>query len=108
MILSTFRCCALGALLAGTVAPSLSAASRTPAVELNTQGSQRADSGRSRRVELPFPLEIRTPGREPPARVPRPEAGPHPFREFLLKRASLAAGARDSRRSVAPDGFQLS
>jgi len=90
MILATFRLCALGALLAGTAVPSLAAAPEAPAAQRDAQGSQRADSGRSRRVELPFPLDIRTPDRDPPSRVPQVETGPHPFRETLLKRASLA------------------
>lgn len=104
MILATFRLCALGALLAGTAAPSLAAAPETQAVERDTQGSQRADSGRSRRVELPFPLDVSTPDRTPPARVPQVDAGPHPFRETLLKRASFAAQpATRGRLSRQPD-----
>ena len=93
MILATFPCCALGALLAGTAVPSLAAAPEAPGAERNAQGSQHAESGRSRRVELPFPLDIRTPDRDPPARVPQVETGPHPFRETLLKRASLSGKA---------------
>jgi len=89
MILATFRLCALGALLAGIAAPSLAAESASPAVQQNAQGNQRADAGRSRRVELPFPLDFRSPDREPRAPAPRDDAGPHPFRETLLKRASL-------------------
>lgn len=89
MILATFRLCALGAVLAATAAPSLAAEPGSPAVQPNPQGSQRADAGRSRRVELPFPLDFRSPDREPRAPAPRDDAGPHPFRETLLKRASL-------------------
>jgi hypothetical protein len=89
MILRT-RYCALGALLAGLAAPSFAAAPRAPAAdEARVPGSQRADSGRSRRVELPFPLDFRAPDRVPQAPAPQEDAGPHPFRETLLKRASL-------------------
>ena len=90
MILGTFRYCALGALLAGLAAPSFAAAAQAPAVEeAQTPGSQRADAGRSRRVELPFPLDFRVPDHAPRAPAPQDNAGPHPFRETLLKRASL-------------------
>lgn len=90
MILTTFRMCALGALLAGTAVPSLAAAPHAAVAAPKTQSTQRADSGRSRRVELPFPLDTRLPDRAPPAPVWQEDAGPHPFRETLLKRASLA------------------
>jgi hypothetical protein len=105
MILATFRLCALGALLTGTAVPSLAAAPQTPAAEnAEPRGSQRADSGRSRRVELPFPLDVRAPDRAPPAPVPQESTGPHPFRETLLKRASLAEQpATRGRLSHQPD-----
>lgn len=90
MILGTFRSCALGALLGGLAAPTLAAAPQAPAPEAPAPGSQRADAGRSRRVELPFPLDFRAPDRSPPAPAPQENAGPHPFRETLLKRASLS------------------
>ena len=86
MILAILRSCALAALLAGLAAPSLAAA---PA-ERSTPDRQRADAVRARRVELPFPLDVRPLDRAPAAPVRREEAGPHPFRETLLKRASLA------------------
>ena len=105
MILATFRLYALGALLAGTAAPSLAAAPQTPAAEeAQPRGSQRADSARSRRVELPFPLDFRAPDRAPRAPAPQEDAGPHPFRETLLKRASLAEQpATRGRLSRQPD-----
>lgn len=104
MILATFRLCALGAVLAGTAPPSLAAAPETPAIQQKPQGSQRADAGRSRRVELPFPLDVRTPGNEPPRPAVRRDAGPHPFRETLLKHASLVTeGETRGRLSRYPD-----
>lgn len=104
MILATFRLCALGALLAGTAVPSLAAAPEAAVTTPKTQDSQRADSGRSRRVELPFPLDVRTPDSAPPAPAPQEDAGPHPFRETLLKRASLVEKAETrARLSRQPD-----
>ena len=91
MILGNFRLCVLGALLAGLAVPSLAAVPDEPGAtvkEARGPGGQRADAGRSRRVELPFPLDVRSPDREP--RAPRVDNAPHPFRENLLKRVSLA------------------
>lgn len=87
MILATFRLCALGALLAGMAVPCSAAAPETPSAQ---RDSQRADAGRSRRVELPFPLDTRAPEAAPRPAARQDDAGPHPFREPLLKRASLA------------------
>ena len=104
MIRSIFRPCLLGTLLVVLAAPS-HAADEVPASAPAAQaaGSQRAEAGRSRRVELPFPLDIRAPDRAPPTAAPRQDAGPHPFREPLLKRASLdgqpATRSRLSRQS---------
>jgi hypothetical protein len=101
MILRTIRLCALGALIAITAVPSWAAAPEGPAARPD---SQRADAARSRRVELPFPLDIRTPDRAPPAALPQENARPHPFREPLLKRASLAGQpATRGRLSRQPD-----
>ena len=101
MILATFRLCALGALLAGVAVPSLAAA---PEASAARPDSHRADAARTRRVELPFPLDIRTPDRAPPSVAPQGDAGPHPFREPLLKRASLAGQpATRGRLSRQPD-----
>lgn len=105
MILSTFRLCALGALLAASTVPSLAAdevPARAPAVQ--APGKQRAEAGRSRRVELPFPLDFRAPGSEPSQPAWRQDAGPHPFRELLFKRASLLdEPATRGRLSQFPD-----
>jgi hypothetical protein len=101
MILATFRLGALGALLAGMTMPSLAAAPQAPSAR---QDSQRADAARSRRVELPFPLDVRAPDRAPRPSAPQENAGPHPFREPLLKRASLAGtAATRARLSRQPD-----
>ena len=55
----------------------------------------RSDAGeRSRRVELPFPLESRATDGEPRAPAAKEGDGPHPYREIRLQRASLdRAGA---------------
>lgn len=89
MILTTFRLCALGALLAGIAVPSLAAPPEAVAAP-EAQSAQRADFGRARRVELPFPLDMRLPERAPRPPVWQEDAGPHPFRETHFKRASLA------------------
>ena len=89
MILTTFRLCALGTLLAGIAVPSLAAEPEAVAAP-EARSAQRADFGRSRRVELPFPLDTRMPDRAPRPPVWQEDAGPHPFREMHSKRASLA------------------
>ena len=100
MILDNFRLFALGALVAGCAVPSLAAAppGRAATVEAGASsvasaGGESREASRSRRVELPFPLEFRPPEREAPAQAPRGDAGPRPFRETLFKRASLSAPA---------------
>lgn len=114
MILGKFRLVAVGALLACLAAPSLAAAPvSTDAKPVTSAGSQSADASRSRRVELPFPLDIRPTDREQRATAPQrstPDGSePHPFRETQLKRASLvepasAASANfDRRLSRFPD-----
>lgn len=110
MILGRFRLYALGALLAGLATPSLAEA---PAATDAKTGSQSADASRSRRVELPFPLDFRPTDREQrataPQNSPQDGSGPHPFRETQLKRASLvepapaAAANFDRRLSRFPD-----
>ena len=107
MILGTFRLLALGLLLAGSAAPALAGAQESAAVTVDAQsvasaGGESRDASRSRRVELPFPLEFRAPEREAPARAPQRDTGPHPFRESLFKRASLSSPA-DLRLSRLPD-----
>ena len=113
MILGSFRLCALGALLAGLAAPSLAGGpdkrAGTNPRPAASAGSQSADASRSRRVELPFPLDVRSPERAPRASAPRESgqdgSGPHLFRETVLKRASLAApaGIDGHRLSRLPD-----
>jgi hypothetical protein len=109
MILRHIRLGMLGVVLAALAAPALAAApaGTTPVDPNPAAGSQRADASRARRVELPFPLDFRAPDREPPAPALRQDAGPHPFRESLLKRASLTDSAatvlRDGRLSPHPD-----
>jgi hypothetical protein len=91
MIPGTCRFCALGALLAALAAPSLAAAPRkeTVAAEADAAPAAAERTGRSRRLELPFPRDFSAPAGEP--RVPhRREVAPHPFREGRLKRAALA------------------
>jgi hypothetical protein len=111
VILGNFRAFACGVLLAGCAVPSLAAAPQGAAVTVETgqsvasAGSESRTASRSRRVELPFPLEVRAPEREPPAKAPQGDAGPHPFRETLFKRASVAdpAAIRGLRLSRLPD-----
>jgi hypothetical protein len=113
MILGHFRLCVLGAMLAGLAAPAFAAAPEgaRPAEAQPDAGSQRADASRSRRVELPFPLDFRAPEAGPrrsasPKEAPQ-DRGPHPFRESLLKRAALsdsgASARRDGRLSRHPE-----
>jgi len=105
MIRSIFRPCLLGTLLVVLAAPS-HAADEVPASAPAAQaaGSQRAEAGRSRRVELPFPLDFRAPEREPSQPARQQDAGPHPFREVLFKRASLLEEpATRGRLSQFPD-----
>ena len=107
MILGTFRLVALGALLAGSAAPALAGAADGATVSADARsvasaGGESREASRSRRVELPFPLEFRAPDREPPARAPLRDAGPHPFRDTLFKRASLSETA-DLRLSRLPE-----
>ena len=97
MILTTFRLCALGTLLAGIAVPSLAAEPEAVAAP-EARSAQRADFGRSRRVELPFPLDTRMPDRAPRPPVWQEDAGPHPFREMHSKRASLAEQPATSGR----------
>ena len=107
MILRHFRLGMLGVMLAALTAPALAAApgGTPPADPDPAAGSQRADASTARRVELPFPLDFPAPDRAPPARAPRQDSGPHPFRESLLKRASLTgpAARHDGRLSPHPD-----
>ena len=107
MILGTFRLVALGVVLAGSAVPALAGAADGAPVAADARSVASAagenhEASRSRRVELPFPLEFRAPDREPPARAPQRHSGPHPFRELLFKRASLSETA-DLRLSRLPE-----
>ena len=84
----------LGVALAVIAAPALAEASageavRAEAKPLASADGQRSLAERSRRVELPFPLDTRAPEPRPPTATSRTPAAPHPFRESQLKRASL-------------------
>ena len=94
MIRGNFTSCMLGALLAGIVAPPLAAASVEEGATAETRevagtGSRDLPATRSRRVELPFPLDVRSPDRPAPPPAAREANTPHPFREQQLQRASL-------------------
>jgi hypothetical protein len=115
MILGTLRLYAPVALMAGLAAP-LSAAGAGPsgpagaeAKPLTPADGQGALASHSRKVELPFLLEPGLPEQETRATVHRDRAGPHPFRESSLQKASFAAalsGAdelRDRRLSRYPE-----
>lgn len=107
MILTIFRIGAAGALLGGLAAPAAAADSEPRQAQSSSAESERPfelrRSNLSRRVELPFPLEYRSPGQATPRPVPRVET-PHPYRNLDLDRTQRAAfesgtfgGARLSR-----------
>jgi serine/threonine protein kinase HipA of HipAB toxin-antitoxin module len=93
MILGKVRLIALGTLLAALASPSLAGApddhANGDSKPVVSSGRENAQSSHSRRVELPFLIDRASPDREPRASAPREDAAPHPFREDLLKRASL-------------------
>ena len=98
MILGKVRLIALGTLLAGLASPSLAGTPHDRAdgdsKPVVSSGPEGAQASHSRKVELPFLIDRVSPDREPRASAPRGDTAPHPFREVLLKRASLAgAGA---------------
>jgi hypothetical protein len=99
MIRGTFRYCALAALLGGLGAPALAGTTVGPAIPKSALAAlargQSADASPSRRVELPFLLDFRSPHSEPRPPVRNDSDGPHPFRETLLKRAGLADPVSD-------------
>lgn len=105
MILCNVKSYALGALLVVLAAPAHAAAPGRPAEAARpaTTGSQSADATRSRRVELPFPLDFRSPESAPRPSARPENTGPHPFRESLLKRASLDDANRVRRLSRHPN-----
>jgi hypothetical protein len=115
MILGTLRLYAPVALMAVLAAP-LSAAGPgrsgpvgAEARPLAPTDGKGALTSHSRKVELPFLLEPGLPEQETQAPVHRDRAGPHPFRESSLQKASFAAapaGAaelRDRRLSRYPE-----
>ena len=109
MILGNFRLCALGVLLAGLAAPALAGAADAQPGSAKAEPRRETQASHTRRVELPFLLDCRSPDSEPSAPAPRDDAAPHPFRENLLKRAALIgtesgpAAIRDRRLSRLPD-----
>ena len=108
MILGTYRLIALGAVLGGCTVPSLAAAPPGMPVTVEpvsksvaSSTSESREAARSRRVELPFPIQFRSPEPSQSAPTRRADPGPHPFRETLFKRASVdaSAGTRGRRLS---------
>jgi hypothetical protein len=103
MILGTLRHCAFGALLAGLGAPALAGTATEPATAKSSPSAQArgqsADASPSRRVDLPFLLDFRSPDSAPRPPVRSDGDGPHPFRETLLKRAAFAGPVSDTEAS---------
>ena len=99
MILGTLRYCAFGVLLAGLGAPAFAGTAAEPATTKSAPApqthGQSADASPSRRVELPFLLDFRSPDSAPRPPVGSDGDGPHPFRETLLKRAGFAGPVSD-------------
>lgn len=99
MILSTFRICAVGALLCGLAAPAAAAEGSVPAVAAPSQEVE--PRAHSRRVELPFLLDFRPTRAEPRQPAARRRAAPHPYRELEMEqplRAALDAGRTGGAR----------
>ena len=87
MILGTSKYWALGAVLAGLAVPAFAEAPATkPLASADARATQPTHS---RRVELPFPLDVRAPEQAPRTVAPRENSAPHPFREMQSKRAAL-------------------
>jgi len=91
MILGNFRLRALGVMLAGLSAPVLAQAPAS--LEAPRAAIDRDERAPSRRVELPFPLDMRPAESRRDAAPPRVSDAPHPYRELRRQRASLAAPA---------------
>jgi hypothetical protein len=91
------RLCALAALLAAAGSPALAESpSGQPATGARApvSGARSEPAERSRRVELPFPLESHATDGKPRAPAAKQGDGPHPYREIRFQRASLdQAGA---------------
>ena len=109
MILGNFRLYLLGALLAGLATPSIAAASDRQAGAVGAEprplASTDGENGgarHSRQVDLPFLLDSGSPDREPRARAPEGQSGPHPFREVHLQKAAWSSPeAQRSPRAAA-------
>ena len=103
MILGNFRLLGLAVLLVGSATPSFAAEPAERAVvaprSALPDGSRNAQASHSRRVELPFLLDFRTPDREPAVPTARDKTAPHPFRESLLKRASSDEQSSEARNA---------
>ncbi len=100
MILRGFRFYALGALLAGLGAPAHAGTpteptAAKPAPTAQAARAPNADASPSRRVELPFLPDFRSPRSEPRPTVRSDGDGPHPFRETLFKRTGLTGPVSD-------------
>ena len=104
MISVRTRLCALAAVLAAAGSPALaegpSAQARTDA-RSPVSDAHGGTAERSRRVELPFPLESRATDGKPQAPAAKEGDGPHPYREIRLQRAAL------DRSGVAPRGHRV-
>jgi hypothetical protein len=100
MILRHFRLGVFGVILAGLAAPALAQAPAGASGDRRAS-AERAQPGHSRRVELPFPLNIRPAEDSRTAPAPRESEGPHPYREIRLQRASLDdSAARHAIRAL--------
>ena len=100
MILVRTQTWLLGVALAILAAPACAAAPHAQPDTQQADGSEQASN--FRRVELPFPIDIRTPERTPRTAPQPDQAGPHPFRETTLKRASLSGVKAGVLGSLSP------
>ena len=89
MILRPCKYLALGAALAGLAVPAFAEAPAAPTKPLASADARGMQPSHSRRVELPFPLDLRIPELAPRTMAPRENIAPHPFRETQMKRAAL-------------------
>ena len=92
MIPARTRLCLLAAVFAAAGSPALAEgpSAEAPTDARSPASGARSDAGeRSRRVELPFPLESRPTDGKHRAPAAKASDGPHPYREIRLQRASL-------------------
>ena len=90
MILGTSKYWALGVVLAGLAVPAFAEAPAAPVTKpLASADARTTQPTHARRVELPFPLDLRAPEQAPRTMAPRENSAPHPFREMQSKRAAL-------------------